>query len=117
MLDEEIPYQDEGKDAVLNHLFAAVGFTLANLTDRYLAKFNAGDWNDTLDYLGRDGKGESVMVTMFLAYILKEIVGLCQNIGDGENASKYQDEHKKVVTAINEHCWDGNWYIRGTNDI
>lgn len=81
-----------------------------------MAKFGPGDWNDTLDYLGRKGKGESVWVTMFLAYILKETVALCNHISMVEIAKHYQSEYEKVSEAINTHCWDGEWYIRGTND-
>ncbi|PIS30272.1 MAG: glycosyl transferase family 36 [Candidatus Marinimicrobia bacterium CG08_land_8_20_14_0_20_45_22] len=110
------PFYDEGKAQILTHLFAAIDYTLSNLTDRYLAKFGPGDWNDTLDYLGRKGKGESVWVTMFLAYILKETVALCNHISMVEIAKHYQSEYEKVSEAINTHCWDGEWYIRGTND-
>ncbi|MBN1153319.1 glycosyl transferase family 36, partial [candidate division KSB1 bacterium] len=74
------------------------------------------DWNDTLDYLGRAGKGESVWVTMFLAFILRETVALCEFINDEKNAERYKAEYDRVKAAINAHCWDGEWYIRGTND-
>ncbi|MCU0644124.1 MAG: glycosyl transferase family 36, partial [bacterium] len=60
-LKEMTPFFDAGETTILNHLFAAINYTLYNLTERYLAKFGPGDWNDTLDYLGRGGKGESAV--------------------------------------------------------
>jgi len=86
------------------------------LTERNLAKIGPGDWNDTLDYLGREGRGESVWVSMFLAFILKETVELCQFIGDDNTADRFQAAYQKVRQAINDHCWDGQWYTRATND-
>jgi cellobiose phosphorylase len=115
-LEAPVPFYDEGEDTILEHLIRAIDFTLANLTERHLAKFGPGDWNDTLDYLGRGGRGESVWVSMFLAYILQESIGLYQYIGDHATVERFQVEYQKVKQAVNELCWDGKWYIRGTND-
>jgi len=116
LLRIEKPFQDGGNASVLEHLYAAIDYTLANLTDRHLAKFGPGDWNDTLDYLGREGRGESVWVTMFLCYILRETTELCVYIGDQEKADIYRQRYEMIADAVNTHCWDGKWYIRGTND-
>jgi cellobiose phosphorylase len=116
-LKEMTPFFDAGETTILNHLFAAINYTLYNLTERYLAKFGPGDWNDTLDYLGRGGKGESVWVSMFLAFIMKETVELCEFLGDKEKVGFYRNEFEKVADAVNTHCWDGEWYTRGTNDL
>lgn len=116
LLHQVTPFYDGGEASMIDHLYAAIDFTLANLTERYLAKFGPGDWNDTLDYLGRGGKGESVWVSMFLAFILKETIELCDFIHAVKPAHRYRSEYEKVCQAINTHCWDGEWYIRGTND-
>ncbi len=116
LLHQKTKFYDHSEATVLEHLHAAIRFTLGNLTDRGLAKFGPGDWNDTLDYLGREGRGESVWVTMFLAYILRETSSLCKYIGDEELALKYMRDYQRIAGAINEYCWDGEWYIRGTND-
>ena len=117
LLEEVTPFHDGGEATVLHHLYAAIDYTLANLSERHLAKFGPGDWNDTLDYLGRGGRGESVWVTMFLGYILRETAALCRHIADPAAAEKYREAHTRVTEAVNRHCWDGEWYIRGTNDL
>jgi len=117
LLAEKSPYHDAGEGTVLEHLYAAIDYTLANLTARDLAKFGPGDWNDTLDYLGRGGKGESVWVTMFLCYILRETAELCCYISDPAAEARYREAHARIARAVNTHCWDGAWYIRGTNDL
>ncbi len=116
LLDVEVPFADRGSASVLTHVLAAVDYVLADLSPRGLAKFGPGDWNDTLDYLGRQGRGESVWVSMFLAYVLKELGELLRFIGRNADAARYQKAYEELGEAINHHCWDGQWYIRGTND-
>ncbi|WP_456408948.1 GH36-type glycosyl hydrolase domain-containing protein [Caldithrix abyssi] len=115
-LKQKTPFYDEGQASILEHLFRAIDFSLGQLTDRYLPRFGPGDWNDTLDYLGRKGKGESVWVAMFLAYILKETVELCAYLKLNDEKDRYAKEYQKVKESINKYAWDGDWYIRGTND-
>ena len=116
-LKREVSYHNDAKGTILKHLYDALDFALENLTENGLAKFGPGDWNDTLDYLGREGKGESVWVTMFLAYNLKETVRLCRYIGEDKIADRYEKKYEQLKKDLNEKCWDGEWYIRGTNDI
>lgn len=116
ILKEIIPFEDGGTASLLEHACSAVNYTISNLSERYLAKFGPGDWNDTLDYLGRKGKGESIWVTMFLAFILKEMTELAEYLDLNDIRLKYQDEYKKICAALNRFCWDGSWYIRGTTD-
>lgn len=115
-LEAEVPFADQGSGSVLKHALSAVEYVLANLSPRGLAKFGPGDWNDTLDYLGRGGKGESVWVSMLLAFVLKELVELLCFTGSKETAARYEKAYEQLREAINEHCWDGEWYLRGTND-
>ncbi len=115
-LNQIVPFSDTGEASMQQHLYAAIDHVLGTLSPRHLAKIGPGDWNDTLDYLGREGRGESVWVSMFLAFILKEAVELCQFIGDHTSAERYRKAYETVKEAINQHCWDGEWYVRATND-
>ena len=117
ILEEKIPYKDnETPVNVLEHLYNAINFTLNHLTDRNLPLFGPGDWNDTLDYLGRGGKGESVWVALYLCYVLRLTVELSQRLNKEDKVKYYQEWYDKISHALNEYCWDGEWYIRGTND-
>jgi len=126
-LNRMVGFQDGGEPTdVLDHIIRAVDYTLSNLTPNSLPKFGPGDWNDTLDYVGRRGIGESVWVAEFLCFILNEMIGLlkeCQarNVECGienpeQKAEEYRAEYNKIASALNERCWDGEWYIRGTRD-
>lgn len=124
-LDRVVEFQDGGEPAsVLDHIIRAVDYTLSTLTPNHLPKFGPGDWNDTLDYVGRKGIGESVWVAEFQCFILKEVVELlealkgagCRVSGAGSLTPHYLEEYAKIAQALNERCWDGEWYIRGTRD-
>lgn len=115
-LERKLKYEDKGEGPILEHLLKAINYVLSNLTPRNLPRFGPGDWNDTLDYVGREGKGESVWVAEFLCFILKETIELLTYIGKDDLALKYQKEYDRVAKAVNEICWDGAWYIRGTKD-
>lgn len=125
-LTNVVPFQDGDEADVLDHIIRAVDYVLSQLTENHLPKFGPGDWNDTLDYVGRKGKGESVWVAHFLCYILREMAELLEYLAHQvicpsssyltETARRYRDEYELVKRAVNERCWDGEWYIRGIRD-
>ncbi len=121
-----VAFQDGDEADVLDHVIRAVDYVLSQLTENHLPKFGPGDWNDTLDYVGRKGKGESVWVAHFLCYILRETADLLDYLGHKvfcpsrsyltETAKRYRQEYDLVKQALNDRCWDGEWYIRGIRD-
>lgn len=125
-LGRVVPFYDEGESDVLDHVIRACDYVLSQLTENHLPKFGPGDWNDTLDYVGRKGKGESVWVAHFLCYILRETADLLDHLAAQslcpsttyirETAARYRAEYDLVKAALNDRCWDGEWYIRGIRD-
>ncbi len=126
ILNRVIPFQDGGEACLLDHACRAVDYVLSQLTPNHLPKFGPGDWNDTLDYVGRKGIGESTWVAHFLCWNLKEMADLLDYIIANTQCpakadllkivQRYRDEYTKIAKAINERLWDGEWYIRGTRD-
>ncbi|MCX7717771.1 MAG: hypothetical protein N2111_05110 [Candidatus Sumerlaeaceae bacterium] len=116
-LKQVTPYRDSGKDTILRHIYGCLDYTLSNLTERDLPKFGPGDWNDTLDYMGRKGRGESVWNALCLCYAMRETTELARRIGDRAAVKRYEAAYKRVADAVNRLCWDGGWYIVGTNDL
>ncbi len=115
-LDESVKYYDGGTETVRQHLFRAVDYCLNHLSDRGIPLIMAADWNDGLDYVGRQGRGESTMVAGQLAWVLREMTSLMWFVGSDAAADKYVSELDKLIHAVNEHHWDGEYYIRGTRD-
>lgn len=117
LLNDVTPFADEGRAPIMQHLFGAIDYTLTRLSPRGLALFGPGDWNDTLDYCGRKGIGESMWVSMFLCHVLRETIALCDRLEEKEKAAEYREAYTRVSGALNDYGWDGAWFIRGTNDV
>lgn len=115
-LDESVRYYDSGSETVRQHLLRALDYTLAHMSDRGIPLIMAGDWNDGLDYVGRQGRGESSMVAGHLAWMLKETASLLWFLGSDTLAQHYLEQRDRLIRNINLYLWDGEWYIRGTRD-
>ena len=112
LLDAKEPFLDGGEGTVLDHLLAVARFAGADPGPHGLPKFGRGDWNDTLDYIGgRDG-GESVWGAMFYVAMLNRLIELLEVLKAPEKVPDVRALRDRLVTAIETHAWDGEWYVR-----
>ena len=81
-----------------------------------LPLIGTGDWNDGMNRVGEEGRGESVWLGWFLTQVLKDMAWLSGVLGEEELAADYQGEREALETRIEKAAWDGSWYIRGTFD-
>jgi cellobiose phosphorylase len=81
-----------------------------------LPLIGSGDWNDGMNRIGREGRGESVWLGFFLLKILREFAPLAARYGDKAFAATCEEEAKKLVTQLDLHAWDGQWYLRAFFD-
>ncbi len=79
-----------------------------------LPLFGGGDWNDGMNRVGAAGRGESVWLGWFLTSVLKRFAALCLLMN--EDAIPYQQQSEMLVQALENHAWDGAWYLRGFYD-
>jgi cyclic beta-1,2-glucan synthetase len=80
-----------------------------------LPLIGSGDWNDGLNRVGTEGRGESVWLGFFLSALLRTFVPLCESRGDSARASRYRAEAARLADML-ELTWDGEWYRRGYFD-
>jgi cyclic beta-1,2-glucan synthetase len=80
-----------------------------------LPLFGSGDWNDGMNRVGWQGRGESSWLGFFLHGVLGEFASLCGERGDAERAERYRREAARLG-AVLERTWDGEWYRRGYFD-
>jgi cellobiose phosphorylase len=81
-----------------------------------LPLFGSGDWNDGMDMVGREGKGESVWLAFFLYDVLRKFVNIATARNDHEFADQCTREAATLKENINKNAWDGEWYRRGYFD-
>ena len=81
-----------------------------------LPLMGTGDWNDGMNLVGAQGKGESVWLAFFLCDVLAKFIELAQRHGDAALAESYAVELGRLRGHIEEHAWDGAWYLRAFFD-
>jgi cyclic beta-1,2-glucan synthetase len=81
-----------------------------------LPLMGTGDWNDGMNRVGREGRGESVWLGFFLFDILERFAPFCESRGDTERAARYRAYQRELGAALNEGGWDGAWYRRAYYD-
>ena len=81
-----------------------------------LPLFGTGDWNDGMNRVGREGRGESVWMGFFLVTIIDGFLPLCLARGDHDRAARYRHYRDEMVHTLNDTGWDGGWYRRGYYD-
>lgn len=81
-----------------------------------------GDWNDALN---RMAKGESVMNAGLYAYCVLQLDRLWRQLGKDKvdatlgagsferDLRGFSQHYQSVKNSVNEHAWDGQWYVRG----
>jgi cyclic beta-1,2-glucan synthetase len=81
-----------------------------------LPLIGSGDWNDGLNRVGSDGKGESVWLGWFLAEALDRFAELSNIYGKADRAREYRERAEKLRQVIDQVAWDGKWYLRAFTD-
>ncbi|MBP1203971.1 cyclic beta-1,2-glucan synthetase [Duganella sp. 1411] len=81
-----------------------------------LPLMGTGDWNDGMNRVGREGRGESVWMGFFLSRIIKDFLPICERRGDTARVAIYSAYHDHLDQALNDGGWDGEWYRRAYYD-
>ena len=81
-----------------------------------LPLMGGGDWNDGMNMVGAEGRGESVWLGFFLHNVLLQFSQLARHRGDAAFADRCQAEAILVQRNVEQHGWDGQWYRRAYFD-
>lgn len=109
------PAVSERTASVYEHCIAAL--ELAFQTGEHgLPLIGGGDWNDGMNRVGHEGRGESVWLAWFLDVTLRAFAPLCDLKGEAERAERYREHAARLVAAAEEAGWDGGWYRRAYFD-
>jgi cyclic beta-1,2-glucan synthetase len=81
-----------------------------------LPLMGTGDWNDGMNRVGAEGRGESVWLGWFLASTMRRFASLCDFVDDGPQADRWRGLGRSLLAAIERCAWDGQWYVRAFHD-
>ncbi len=111
----DLPHASEEAASLYDHCVRAILRGLSR-GEHGLPLIGSGDWNDGMNRVGEDGKGESVWLGFFLYKVLVEFREIARLHGDLSFAERCQEEAARLSKNIEEHGWDGAWYLRAYFD-
>lgn len=81
-----------------------------------LPLMGSGDWNDGMNRVGIQGRGESVWLGFFLHEVLRQFAGVAAMRGDHGFSEFCVGEAARLCRVVNQEAWDGAWYRRAYFD-
>ena len=109
------PQRSSESASLYEHCVRAIGHGL-RFGVHQLPLMGCGDWNDGMNLVGRDGKGESVWLAWFLYENLESFAGLADDRGDTTFADMCTTQATQLRNHIEAQAWDGAWYRRAWFD-
>ncbi len=111
----DIPGRSEEAASLYEHCVRAILNSL-KFGEHGLPLIGSGDWNDGMNLVGEHGKGESVWLGFFLYEVLMRFAEIASARGDIAFAERCHREAIELRHNIEEHGWDGEWYLRAYFD-
>ncbi|HZV94027.1 MAG TPA: carbohydrate-binding protein, partial [Caldimonas sp.] len=133
MLDESVPFlegiavPDGAEDAyyvpdigpdpvsVYEHCARAIDHSLS-VGAHGLPLMGTGDWNDGMNRVGNEGRGESVWLAWFVIDVVGRFAPLAEQRGDSRRAERWRGALAGWQAATERQGWDGEWYRRAFFD-
>ncbi|MGH8397007.1 MAG: GH36-type glycosyl hydrolase domain-containing protein, partial [Gammaproteobacteria bacterium] len=111
----DLPQQSDKTASLYEHCQRAILWGL-RFGEHGLPLMGTGDWNDGMNKVGEQGKGESVWMGFFLHEVLTQFQKLAQLRDDTEFVTRCGKETEQLRQNIKSHAWDGKWYRRAYFD-
>ena len=103
-------------DPVWAHCTRALDRVLSRGTGAHgLARIGGGDWNDAMNAVGVEGKGESVWLSWFAALVFSRMAQAASSRAETEKAALWR-QFAEDLRASALDAWDGDHFLRGWHD-
>jgi cyclic beta-1,2-glucan synthetase len=109
-----LPTESTRKASVYEHCALALDTSLTRGAHG-LPLIGTGDWNDGMNAVGEEGRGESIWLGWFLLATIAALTPLAEQRCDSERGKGWADYATDLRIAL-EQAWDGRWYRRGYYD-
>ena len=101
--------------SVYEHCARAIDHSLA-VGLHGLPLMGSGDWNDGMNHVGDQGRGESVWLGWFLCRLVEDFSPLAQARGDNQRVARWHSAAQGWRAALQGPAWDGQWFKRAFFD-
>ena len=109
------PNRSEESGTLYQHCVRAIERGL-KFGEHGLPLMGCGDWNDGMNRVGNEGRGESVWLAFFLYDVLTQFARLARGRSDSAFADRCLAQAQTLQGNIEQHAWDGAWYRRAYFD-
>jgi len=110
-----LPEHSDQTATLYEHCALALDASLA-AGSHGLPLMGTGDWNDGMNRVGEEGKGESVWLGWFLHDSLARFVKFAEQRRDFGRVANWMVRMAALREALEVHGWDGAWYRRAYFD-
>jgi cellobiose phosphorylase len=111
----DLPDRSETSATLYQHCVRAIEHAL-KLGPHGLPLMGGGDWNDGMNLVGKDGRGESVWLAFFLYDVLTQFAELARGRNDTAFAEHCLAQAHQLEQNLEQQAWDGQWYRRAYFD-
>ena len=111
----DLPNRAEETATLYQHCVRAIEHGL-RFGEHGLPLIGCGDWNDGMNRVGNQGRGESVWLAFFLYDVLTQFAELARSRQDITFADHCLVQARQLQANIEKHAWDGQWYRRAYFD-
>ena len=109
------PERSPDSASLFEHCAAALDRSLA-VGAHGLPLIGSGDWNDGMNRVGHEGRGESVWLGWFLHTVLAAFAPIAEARRERPRAERWRAHMKALRRALERDGWDGDWYRRAFFD-
>ncbi|MFY9271349.1 MAG: glucoamylase family protein [Candidatus Manganitrophaceae bacterium] len=111
----DLPIRSQETTSLYDHCVRAIVRGL-RFGEHGLPLIGSGDWNDGMNAVGEQGKGESIWLGFFLYDLLNQFTQVARIRDDLPFAERCQKEAAQLRINLEQHGWDGEWYRRAYFD-
>jgi cyclic beta-1,2-glucan synthetase len=109
------PLPADETSTLFEHCARAIDHALSRTGELGLPLMGTGDWNDGMNRVGAEGRGQSVWLGWFLIHTIRLFAPIADS-RDPERAQRWRAHAESTRRALEHNAWDGEWYRRATFD-
>jgi cyclic beta-1,2-glucan synthetase len=111
----DLPKESDEKGSIYDHCLRALR-RASTKGAHGLPLIGSGDWNDGMNRVGIEGKGESVWLAWFLIATLRKFAEHAGLRDDTQVRDELLAKADAYAEAVEVSAWDGEWYRRAYFD-
>ena len=109
------PGVSEDRSTLFEHCARALDRSL-EVGSHGLPLIGGGDWNDGMNRVGHEGRGESVWLGWFVHVNLSQFAEIADRREEKKRAALWRAKAASLAASLDKEAWDGEWYKRAFFD-